>query len=82
MLTWSSNKLRLECQDGSLLAMVFGDLPEQLRSSLVEKLELVLGPAAEYNILRDVDTSETRGEFTAFHFSVYARMGTQVRCVF
>ena len=56
LLTRISNKLRLECSDGSLLAMVFGDVPDHLRSSLLEKLEVVF-TSNEYSLLREVDTS-------------------------
>lgn len=75
-----SKDVRLNCSDGSLAAFIWGDMPQDMRSSLERNIRNALlvesGPSLVYT-----DSSEASSgvKFPAIHFDVYMRNGPRVR---
>ena len=66
-------------KEGGLLCFISGGLPESIRQSLVRNLELSLGGSSENPILKDNQSQGLSShDFSAIHFSYYARSATNV----
>jgi hypothetical protein len=78
--TSSRKEVQLNCSDGSLCASIWGDMPDDMRSSLECNL-LNAFRVEGGESLTETDSSSTPGghKFPAIHFSYYARHGTRVR---
>ena len=78
-----STNLRLECEDGSLLAFIAGDLPDYLRQSLLSNITDSLQPYLDEPLWRTKSAEGSVGDmdegFFALHFQHYCRMATNVR---
>jgi len=74
-----SKEIQLDCSDGSLAAFIWGDLPDEMRSSLERNIRSAMNVEG-CNPLIDVDSAAAPSghTFPAIHFDYYARNGTLV----
>ncbi len=62
-----------------MFSFVAGDLPEDIRSSLLSNLTTALGASAQEPVLITMDSAADGCSFGAIHFSYYCRNATKVR---
>jgi hypothetical protein len=68
----------MDCSDQSLLTAIWGDMPEDIRSSLERHIRNALRVEGVSPLVQ-TDSATTAGKFSAIHFDYYARNGTRVR---
>ncbi|KAM5534226.1 hypothetical protein V8D89_012133 [Ganoderma adspersum] len=73
-LTISRKDVLFQAQDESILFLILGDMPAELRDPLERSIEICLGGTSEKPVLRDVRSPEEIAEFISIHFQWYARM--------
>jgi hypothetical protein len=70
----------MDCSGQSLLAAIWGDMPEEMRSSLERHIRNALRVEGVSPLVQ-TDSATTAGghKFSAIHFDYYAHNGTRVR---
>jgi hypothetical protein len=73
-------EVRLNCSNGSPEVLIWGDLPDDIRTSLERNIRTALAVEGT-RPLEDTDSSKTPGvhEFESIHFDYYVRNATGVR---
>ena len=80
MLISSSKDVLFQAKDDSILLLILGDMPADLRDRLERSIEICLGGTSDKPVLQDVRTPEEIGDFISIHFQWYARMCQKVSC--
>ncbi|PIL36998.1 hypothetical protein GSI_00690 [Ganoderma sinense ZZ0214-1] len=65
----------IEGRDSSLLCLILGDMPADLRQSLELSIETCMGARSSQPLLRPIQSPDKLAEFVTVHFSHYMRMG-------
>jgi hypothetical protein len=76
---FNRKEIQLNCADGSLELLVWGDLPHNIRTSLARNIRTALAVEGRHP-LEAMDSSKTPGVhcFETIHFDYYVRNATQV----
>jgi hypothetical protein len=81
ILTWTFNRkeIQLNCTDGPLEVLVWGDLPNNICTSLARNIRMALAVEGHHP-LEAMDSSKTPGihGFEAIHFDYYVQNATKV----
>ncbi|PIL34484.1 hypothetical protein GSI_03261 [Ganoderma sinense ZZ0214-1] len=65
----------IQAQDKSLLCLILGNMPPELRESLEQNIEICLGGTSDKPVLENIRTPQDMADFITIHFQHYARMG-------
>jgi hypothetical protein len=77
--TSSRKELQLNCTDASLSVSIWGDMPEDMRSSMDRNIRNAFRVEGGASLMETDSSSRSGGQtFPAIHFSYYARHGTRV----
>ncbi|KAI1788744.1 fungal-specific transcription factor domain-containing protein [Ganoderma leucocontextum] len=63
-----------QAQDKSIVCLILGDMPSDLREPLERNIEMCLGGSSDHPVLQDIRTPQDMAEFITIHFQHYARM--------